>query len=295
VWLATLLLGPVPPGYYDTVDATNATTLRTTLHAVIKDHTKFPYSSASTDTWDILEMADQDPNESAHVLDVYKNLSLVKFGGGTGPYNREHTWPNSYGFTDDGPTNYPYTDCHALFISDVSYNSQRGNEPYGTCDAGCSEFTTTGGTSGAYPGLSNWREAGTWETWMGRRGDVARAQFYLDVRYEGGTHGVTGAAEPDLILTDNEALIEIHASNVAVAYHGRLASLLLWNTQDPVDDKERHRNDVVAGYQGNRNPFIDHPEWIACIFQGACSAPPPTLPSADFEEGGLGEWSLVVQ
>ncbi len=96
------LAGP-PDGYYDTVDAANSTTLRTTLHAVIDDHTEYPYSSSNTDTWDILELADEDPNNSGNILDVYRNRSIQKFGGGNGPYNREHTWPKSYGF----PVNTP--------------------------------------------------------------------------------------------------------------------------------------------------------------------------------------------
>ena len=97
------------------------------------------------------------------------------------------------------------------------------------------------------------------------RGDVARALFYLDVRYAGGFHGVTGVAEPDLILTDNQSLIVTSGGvNASVAYMGMLSALLEWHRQDPVDDVERHRNDTVASFQGNRNPFIDRPEpWAA--------------------------------
>lgn len=51
-----------PPGYYASVDTSNATTLRATLHAVIDDHVVRPYTSSSTDTWDVLERADQDPS-----------------------------------------------------------------------------------------------------------------------------------------------------------------------------------------------------------------------------------------
>ena len=51
---------------------------------------------------------------------------------------------------------------------------------------------------------------------------------------------------------------------------GRLAVLLDWHYADPVDVFERTRNDVVASYQGNRNPFVDHPEWVDCLFAGLC-------------------------
>ena len=55
LWCLPLALADPPAGYYDSVDATNSTTLRVTLHAVIDDHTEFPYTSGSTDTWDILD------------------------------------------------------------------------------------------------------------------------------------------------------------------------------------------------------------------------------------------------
>lgn len=268
--LLPALLAPIPPGYYDSVDASSPAALRASLHEVIKGHTRYPYSSGGVDTWVILEYADEDPDDAARIRDVYLNDSILKFGGGNGPYNREHTWPNSYGFSDDGSANYPFTDCHALFLSDPGYNSSRGNDPYGNCGATCVEKPTLGGTTGVYPGLSNWRQTNTWETWIGRRGDVARAQLYMDIRYEGGTHAVTKAPEPDLILTDDESLIATTGGNAPIAYHGRLSALLLWILQDPVDAKERRRNDRVAEFQGNRNPFVDHPEWAACLYQGVC-------------------------
>lgn len=272
--LLPALLAPIPPGYYDSVDASTAATLRATLHAVIDDHVRFPYTSGSTDTWNILEYADEDPDDPSRILDVYLNDSILKFGGGNGPYNREHTWPNSYGFSDDGSTNYAYSDCHALFLSDGGYNSSRGNDPYGNCGPGCVEKPTMGGTTGEYPGLSNWRQTNTWETWIGRRGDVARAQFYMDIRYEGGTHSGNNAPEPDLRLTDEESLIVSTGGNASVAYHGRLSALITWVQNDPVDAKERRRNDRVAEFQGNRNPFIDHPEWIACLYLDLCEGGP---------------------
>jgi hypothetical protein len=128
-------------------------------------------------------------------------------------------------------------------------------------------------------------------TWIGRRGDVARAQLYLDVRYEGGTHGGTGYTEPDPILTDDPALIQTTGVNAPVAYMGLLSALLEWHQQDPVVDKEEWRNDIVYSYQGNRNPFIDHPEWAACVFVGLDC---PGLFWDGFESGGPDAWSQAV-
>ncbi|NTV03644.1 hypothetical protein HGA89_01840 [bacterium] len=259
---ATVAAAP-PAGYYDTVVFTSVEAMRASVNAVIDGHVKIPYTSASTDTWNVLEQADEDPYNATRILDLYQNRVFAKFGGGTGPYNREHSWPNSYGFPDDGSTNKPYTDCHHLFLCDVEYNNDRGNKPFGECVSGCSSDPADNydGASGVNY-FNNLAPAGVWETWDGRKGDVARAMFYMDVRYEG------AVGEPDLRLTDNVALITASATgnNEAVAYMGLLTTLLAWHVQDPVDAKEQDRNDVVFSYQGNRNPFIDHPEWVDDIF-----------------------------
>ena len=263
-----------PTGYYSSVDTSSASNLRATLHPVIDDHTRFPYTASSTDVWDILNLADEDPNNTGRIVDIYKNASYAKISGGTGAYNREHTWPKSYGFPNDGSSNYPYTDCHHLFVSDTGYNAERSNKPFRDCVSGCDEWTTdfTDGRGGS--GQSNWTSGdfseGSWETWDGRKGDVARAIFYMDLRYEGGTHGSTGASEPDLRLTDSESLIDGSrtGNNESVAYMGMLTDLLQWHLDDPVDERELYRNEIVYSFQGNRNPFIDHPEWVPCIYQG---------------------------
>jgi len=269
--------------YYSPVQTGSALQLRMSLHEVIRDHIRFNYTADTTDTWDILEDADEDPLNSSNVLDLYRNRSFTKEGGGNDFYNREHTWPKSYGFPDDYLESSAHTDCHHLMISDSGYNSTRSNLPYGECSASCSEAETDayngqGGGTGVYPGNSNWYSGsgntGTFEVWIDRRGDVARALLYLDVRYEGGNHSFTGFSEPDLILTDNTSLIQTHNSNTdGSAYMGRLTTLLQWHLDDPVDDMERRRNAVVASYQGNRNPFVDNPEWVDCVFMGICDAP----------------------
>jgi endonuclease I len=255
-----------PPGYYATVDGSTPAALRATVHAVIKaGHVKIPYTAASTDTWNVLELADEDPLNSGRIIDVYRNTSYIKYGAGNAEYDREHTWPKSFGFPSDGSSVLPYTDCHMLFLCNSSYNSSRSNNVYDTVTTITQSYPTANynGESG-----TNYRQyllpEGRWETWLGRRGDVARAQLYADVRYEG------EGSEPDLILTDDINLIvgSNTGSNMDVAYMGILTTLLQWHVQDPVSDRERNRNDIVHSYQGNRNPFIDHPEWVLPIFQG---------------------------
>ena len=259
-------------GYYAHVNTSSPSQLRCSLNATIKGHTAYPYSGGTTNVWTILEIADEDPLNAGKVLDVYRNHSYTKVSSraGTGSgltYNREHTWPKSLGFSSEtgnlGLPNSPHTDTHMLYASDTNYNSDRGNKPYGNC-SGCTERATeayngAGGGSGVYPGNSNWFNTSVFQTWGKRKGDVARAVMYMAIRYEGGTHPTTGQNEPDLELTDNAALIV--ATSSSPAYMGLLSTLLAWHQADPPDAAERARDEVIYSFQGNRNPFIDHPEW----------------------------------
>lgn len=260
--VAAVVRADAPAGYYDTVDLSTQEALRQTLHDVIDGHTVYPYTASSTDTWNILELADEDPYNSTRILDLYQNRTFQKWGAGNNDYNREHSWPNSYGFPSESWK--PYTDCHHLFLCDIDYNGARGNLPYGDCAGSCTAYVAD-----MYDGVSGTNYKGTtvWETWDHRKGDVARAMFYLDVRYAG---GVTG--EPDLVLTDNPALIQ--TTTGGTAYMGLLSVLIQWHKDDPVDAKEMHRNDVVYSFQHNRNPFIDHPEWVSALYEGIMSDVP---------------------
>lgn len=275
--ISTSSLSQIPVGYYNTIDDSNPTALRNSIHNIIKDHTRYPYTSSAVDTWDVLEIADEDQDNASNVVTIYQNDSNGKQGGGNSFYNREHSWPKSYGFPNNNSSNYPYTDMHHLFIADSGYNSSRSNKPYDYCLSGCSERTTLVNNARGGAGQSNWTAGsftqGMWEVWEGRKGDVARALMYMDVRYEGGTHGITGAAEPDLILTDNRTLIDNSntGSNISTAYMGLLSVLITWHNDDPVDLIELQHAEAVFSFQGNRNPFVDHPEWVACVFELVCN------------------------
>lgn len=298
----------IPAGYYLSVDASTPESLATTLHGVIHNHTYVKYSeTGETDTWDVLSHADEDPANSSNVLDVYRNVSYSKTSTGTGSlWHREHSWPQSYGFKDGtGIGKYPHTDCHALFPVKIGYNSARHDRPYSLCEpdtAGhvCEEKETdaNNGQGGSpftgYPGWSNWRsdapgdDRHIWETWMGRRGDVARALFYLDVRYDSTPHS-DGTGEPNLVLTDDLSELVSSDGPLATAYMGRLSDLILWHFQDPVSVFEARRNDVVSCYQENRNPFIDYPGWAYCAFLGMCHGDLAITKTDEVSEAAPGE------
>ncbi len=302
-------------GYYERVDTSSCRALRATLHGVIDDHSAVVYSDSGNDwtpgdpstydVWEILNIADEDPLDPSKILDIYRNESYTKITGGTGIYNREHVWPNSQGFNNldtlDGFPNPPYTDTHMLMASNTVYNSNRGSRVFATCNpamtgtctvdatiANVSNGAGGGATGYTTPPGHNWYtsgqdgNSGSYEPWSFRRGDLARAMLYMDVRFEGGRNSRNFQREPDLILTDNRSLITITSGFVAQGYSGLLTPLLAWHNGDLPTVREGIRNAVVESVQGNRNPFVDHPEWADTLFAGACTGPAFVAVDDDF-------------
>ena len=251
-----------PNGYYASVTPSiveDPVMLRSTLHNIIDDHSVQSYAFACN----MLSFADQDPVDSNQVRMVYSNESFNWQGNCSGPYNREHTWPRSHFFGDEStPTN---SDIHHLMLSNKDYNSARGALIFDDCtDSGCENDSNFGplttvanhGVGGGNDhGDSNWQDGSKFEVWDFRKGDIARAMFYVDVRYSGDVNG-----EYDLELIDDPAFYNTSP------YMGKLSTMCEWHKADPVDQIERDRNEVVFSYQDNRNPFIDHPEWVAKVF-----------------------------
>lgn len=55
-------------------------------------------------------------------------------------------------------------------------------------------------------------------------------------------------------------------------YIGILNTILKWNFEDPVDSRELYRNEEIYKEQGNRNPFIDHPELAYYLYKTECES-----------------------
>jgi len=256
----TLAKAQAPAGYYDPASGLTGTQLKTALYNIIKGHTEYPYTSTATDVWDILKESDRDPNNADNVILLYTGWSVnaaQEYNDGLG-WTREHVWAKSRG--DFGTTNGPGTDCHNLRPCDVSVNSARNNRWFAECNE---MYYDDGIATGSYTSSTEW----LWKPRNEVKGDVARMIFYMATRYEGEND------EPDLepidyIPADQYTLLPIHA---------KLSDLLLWNQEDPVDAFEQNRNDVVYSYQHNRNPFIDHPEYIEAIWG---SGTLPNLPDS---------------
>ncbi|MFD6325013.1 endonuclease I family protein [Streptomyces sp. NPDC058442] len=224
--------------YYKNAVGKTGPALKSSLHTIISSQTKLSYSAA----WDALKATDQDPNNSNNVILLYSGVSRAKSlnGGNVGNWNREHVWAKSHG--DFGTSTGPGTDIHHLRPTDVQVNSIRGNKDF---DNGGSAVANGGGSL---------TDSDSFEPRNAVKGDVARMILYMAVRYEGGD----GWA--DLEPNNN-------VNNGSNPYMGRLSVLKAWNEQDPPDAFEQRRNQVIYdSYQRNRNPFIDHPEWVEAIW-----------------------------
>lgn len=210
--------------------------LKSALHDIIAGHTSFSYTAAEN----ILKDIDECPTNSSMVQLLYLQHGRAKsnFGGGIGQWNREHVWANSHGINDTLPA---YSDVHHLHPTDVQVNSTRGNL----------DFDTVSGWADSYS-----YDTGAFEPPDAGKGDVARAMFYMAVRYNGTGDG---AFTRDLELTN--------VIPTSGPLFGKLNTLLDWNELDPVDDYEIRRNNLIhSAYQKNRNPFVDHPEWARTVF-----------------------------
>jgi len=243
---------------------------------ISKDHKKLTYS----EVWTVLTHSDEDPADSGKVIEIYsgrsigKGLNAGKIGNSGNAWNREHVWSKSHGFPSQDQ--YGYTDAHHLRPADASINSERSNLDF---DLGGIAITEA---------PENAKDSDSFEPRDEMKGDVARMMFYMDIRYAGSASDKT----PDLILVDYTNTVS------GSPEFGKLCTLYMWHQADPVSDWERNRNNIVFEYQGNRNPFIDRPEWVQQIFGEACGdavtpPQPDTKPGEETDDedtiaGGLG-------
>lgn len=213
---------------------TSVDTLKAELHALVDNHDPLNYR----ELWQALAITDADPDNPGNVLLFYTGWSRPFDAHGNAPsgWSREHVWSKSR--VDFGTRQGAGTDLHAIRAVDVTVNNARGNKAF---DEGGEPYIDGDGPTSCR------RDGDSWEPRPEVRVDVARALFYMAVRYEG--------AELDLELTE-----EARGQSDKEPLHGVASTLLRWHEQDPPDDAERLRNDRVEELQGNRNPFIGNPE-----------------------------------
>lgn len=255
-----ILVSAQPPaGYYDPAAGLSGEALREALRGIIDGHTVL----ANSDLWGAYSITDRKPNNK--VWDIYSDVP-----DGTPPYefsfgsdqcgtydeegdcfNREHSFPQSW---FDGAPGMD-TDLFHMYPTDAWVNQKRANWPYGI--VGSTTFVAdNGGKLGqcVYPGCTGL----VFEPIDAYKGDLARGYFYMLTRYM----DQAGSWSSAPILSGGEFLPWVE--NL----------LLEWHLDDPVSAKEIARNNAIfSSLQGNRNPYIDNPQWVQFIWGPTAGVP----------------------
>lgn len=250
-----------PANYYSSLNGLSGSTLKQALQDIIANP-NVVHGHTYGDVADILLVSDQNPANGSQIWQMYVEQPRSKIdyqvsSSNIGVWNREHIFPQSRGGFQDGTFSssdginiwFPVSandvlaghgDAHHIRAEDGAENSLRGNRNYGV------DYNGPTGTQGSW------------------KGDVARALFYMDVRYNA---------------------LNVVNGNVAESpsgFIGDLATLLQWHQQDPPDDFEMNRNNYIYTWQINRNPFIDRPDLASYIF-GSNVGQPYVLSNENFE------------
>lgn len=241
-----LVLSTQPANYYESLGGLSSANLEQALQNIIAEE-GMVRAQTYADIIDILEAADQNPANSNQVWQVYVEEGRAKLDYQTtsnniGTWNREHTFPRSRGGFNsinlddirDGKEVFWNTNADSLRHANSDAHALRAS--YGPENSirnnqfyGPGQYVGPSGTLGSF------------------KGDVARSVFYLQIRYNG-LEIVNGY--PDGLI----------------GQFGDLATLLDWHRNDPPDDYEMNRNNVVYTWQNNRNPFIDEPDLVEYLW-----------------------------
>jgi endonuclease I len=273
-----------PAGYYDAATGLSCAPLKSALRSIITTGmTPMTYGNL----WTQYLISDIKPREvgpgtSANVIwDIYSDNPTgtdpynftpgpVSTGGqqdngtavsGEGElYNREHSVPQSWFGANASPSSIgPESDYFHVFPTDKEVNSNRGNFIYGVVNTP-TILSANGGKLGAntWPGLTGI----SFEPINEYKGDLARAFLYFVTRYE------NNMASWEALNTEGDKAFDGTTwPSVELPY---LKLMLQWHNTDLVSPKETARNDAGYIFQGNRNPYVDHPEFVGQIWSTSC-------------------------
>jgi endonuclease I len=268
--IVTFCFGQIPNGYYNTATGTGYT-LKTQLYNIIKGHNDRNYAGLYV-TYTTSDVDNYYENNGS-MLDMYTENPTGSeceyiYGGGLQDdgtlgtaecqrYNREHLIPQSV-YSSNTPM---YSDAHCVVPSDKYVNGQRDNFIFSRVNTSSTHNTYNNGSKKG-PNLNSGYSAGysgtVFEPIDEFKGDIARMILYFAVRYE---NLVSGWNYGMLNNTSNQVFTN-QSINV----------LLTWHNLDPVSQREIDRNNAVYARQNNRNPFIDHPEYVCQIWTAQCAS-----------------------
>lgn len=229
--------------YYAPLDtSSNGATFRSKLDQLITEtHKK---KTSYDGLRDVFKTADADPNKSGNIIWFYSGTS-VAFNGTFGSTNREHVWPKDGGKAFSA-TSDAGSDAHHLRPTEQNLNSTRGSKQFGEVPTTASNIVKQAGST-SYENLCYVAD-NVFYPGEGYRGATARILMYVETRWgdEFQLKFVLGEGKSKTI--------------------GDIETLMKWHYQEPPTAEEMRRNEAVYKIQGNRNPFIDHPEFATKIY-----------------------------
>ncbi len=203
-------------------------------------------------------------NENNVITCVYSGYEVNSTYGGTttypAPINCEHTIPQSL-FNEANPM---VSDIHHLYPTYENWNSTRSNHPFDDINDSQTEkwmYLNQSQTSIPSSNINSYSEyaSSEFEPREDHKGNVARAIFYFYTMYP------TQAGDMSQV------------GDINVFYQ--------WHLDDPVDAAEIERNGEIETYQGDRNPYIDHPELVARAWDLTAVNNPPSSPTLQLNAG----------
>lgn len=233
--------------YYSTLDtSSNGATFRSKLAQLITDthKKKTSYSGLAS----VYSTSDADPNKSGNIIWFYTGTSIKYsggFGSGGGATNREHVWPKDGGKAFSETTDAG-SDAHHLRPTEANLNSTRGSRQFGEVSQTAANIVKENGST-SYDNLC-YASDNIFYPGEGYRGATARILMYVETRW------------------GNQFNLKFVLGEGKSKTIGDIETLMKWHYLEPPTAEEIRRNEAVYKIQGNRNPFIDHPEYATKIY-----------------------------
>ncbi len=219
------------------------TAFRTELASLITSTHK--YNPTYDGLRDVFDETDADPNKAGNIIWFYTGTSVSFNGSFNTGTNREHVWPKNAGSAFPETTEAG-SDAHHLRPTNASLNSSRGNNSFGEVAQIPGNIVKENGSTN-YKNLC-YQSNSVFYPGVGYRGATARILMYVQTRW-GDKYNLTFV----LGKGNNKTI-------------GDIEDLMKWHFEEPPTEEEKRRNEAVYSLQGNRNPFIDHPEYAEMIY-----------------------------
>ena len=268
--------------YYAPITATKGEELLGQIHDLIT--TTHGHYTTYADCRDYGHTTDYAEGGKMSIIEFYTHETIVEYtqnGGDAGRWNREHVWPkacsNDLWKKISNPESGGGADLHHIRPTEVKMNSAREDDKYGETLNGSPVYSKT--ISGTDSQIGGYHAGGVFEPLDNVKGDVARILFYVYTHYNtySNVHGTTNG-NTDSQTANYFGTLKFTNVMAASSEEAAIELLLKWNELDPVDDIETTRNKEVFKIQGNRNPFIDHPEYADMIWNPPAEPEPEPKP-----------------